>query len=151
MTKKELHVCIVIAVAGRCGRPLECAAASLRSLRVLAFGHFGERFLETTRLYEAGPRSQEQPLVGPVGARRWAAGADQLAAGRRRHPIAERHRVALGAVDFARFARHRAEQLLRQFVGGAQRLRPLLQADFVLRKCGRRDKNHQSAIRFHVL
>lgn len=63
------------------------------------------------------------------------------AVGRRRPVVVCRRGVrvgALGAVDFARLARHRAEQLLGQFVRGAQRERPLFEADFVLQwqMCG---------------
>lgn len=114
---------------------------------VLALGHFRQRFLETARLDEARPRSQERPLVGPVGpaasaagrraGRRVATAAAAAAVGRHRPVVVRRRgrvrRVgALGAVDFARLARHRTEQLLRQLVRRSQRERPLFEADFVL-------------------
>uniref|UniRef100_A0A182UKB0 Uncharacterized protein n=1 Tax=Anopheles melas TaxID=34690 RepID=A0A182UKB0_9DIPT len=108
------------------------------------------RFLQTIRFYEAGPRSQQQPLVGAAVRVLWTAGSDHTATGRRATATARKYHTAtgqlsgvggaplpLGAVDFARLFRHRTEQLLAFLVGGPQRQGPFLQPDFVLQEAGK--------------
>uniref|UniRef100_A0A182V7F3 Uncharacterized protein n=1 Tax=Anopheles merus TaxID=30066 RepID=A0A182V7F3_ANOME len=62
------------------------------------------RFLQTIRFYEAGPRSQQQPLVGAAVRVLGTAGSDHTATGRRATATARKYHTATGQLSGVRGA-----------------------------------------------